>query len=169
METIHGAFIRCCSHCCCSLAQYIFFIAGKCVCRPHRICMSRIMICRQQSTITHPNARITRAFSIIYVFELNKKYLDSAWEFQRIDSNNSAVVVAESKETRKAEEMLRKRQACDKWVCGRVFIVGTCLRLNESVLGPYFSIHIHIHISSRNIWQADKRKSMKIISCTNFF
>lgn len=35
------------------------------------------------------------------------------------------------------------QSACDKWVCGSVFIVGTCLRSNEFVLRQYF-VYAHV-------------------------
>lgn len=135
-----------------SVDFFVGFVVRRQMCSqgPHRICMSRIMICRQQSTITHPNAW-NRAFSIIYVFELSKKRSASARES-----------ISENEQRRKVAH--RRRHVISE--CAAV-----CLLL-ERVCGWMSSFSGNIFppsISNRNIWQADKRKSNEIISCTHSF
>lgn len=78
--------------------------------------------CRQSHT-HHAKHALS---SIIYVFKLNNEHPGHLCSEFRV------------------KDCRKKQPPCDKWVCGRVFIVGTCLRLNELVLGRYL-------LSSRNI------------------
>lgn len=108
---------------------------------------------QQQSKISHSLTRI--AFSIIYVFMLNKKPHSKHQE-------NCTGELKRDRKMRKNTENQHNQSACDKWVCGRVFIVETCLRSNE-----FFSVYIFpssppSHTHTHSIWKQINGKSVKL-------